>query len=342
VQPEPHCRARCHIFSQIRPICGHGLAIWSYVRCRAARPVRPAKAREDDRIKHLAAAAVILAMALSSAPAAAAAPTQRAARAEALTTTTVTYARGRGEKMRVFTPKAGRRRGALVQRRPAVLFVHSGAWKRADARSAEFAEGRKIARTAGWVTAVVNYPTTIRPYRRSEPHEIHAALLALRRQRSVDPHRVAIWGESAGGHLGLLIGYRHPGQVKAVVSVSGPTDMTTAYLTALQTVLDAVRRFEGMDPSTAHARGSDRYAATSPVDTASAGSPPTFQAGSADDLLVPPSQLTELGHRLAALHVVHRTLVVPGNTHIPESATIPGTSETVFDAAIRFLRHRGL
>lgn len=38
------------------------------------------------------------------------------------------------------------------------------------------------------------------------------------------PDNYVILGESAGGHLALLYGYRHPDQIKKIISLSGPTD----------------------------------------------------------------------------------------------------------------------
>ena len=228
--------------------------------------------------------------------------------------------------------------GQCSVRRPAILFVHGGAWHRGWLYSSELDFARQLAASTGWTVAAFDY-SVASPRWRTEPRLVHAALLKLATLRSVDSKRLAIWGESAGAHLALLEGYKHPRsdrfRVRGVVSISGPTDMVTAFRTGLQRHLKAVRAFEGSRPAGARAR----YRDTSPTTFATGTCPATFQAGSLGDYEVPPSQLRELNHALVGTGVRHRMLLVGGHGH---SSVIEGArtrdGRTVQQRAIAFLR----
>jgi acetyl esterase/lipase len=226
---------------------------------------------------------------------------------------------------------------------PAVLFIHGGAWGRARPNVYEFRFGRQLAAQNSWVVAVIGYPTKIPRERKVEPHAIRTALVHLANRDDVDPHSVALWGESSGGQLALLAAYRDAMTtdplVDAVVSISGPTNMRIEYSSLAETALGAVLRFEGLSPSAARARGSARYRLTSPVALVRSRDPATFQAISRHDPLVPPIQVNELTQRLAAEHVMHQTVHVRGSGH---STTIEnqrpiGASHDVEALATAFL-----
>ncbi|HWA66708.1 MAG TPA: alpha/beta hydrolase [Mycobacteriales bacterium] len=202
---------------------------------------------------------------------------------------------------------------------PAVLFIHGGAWGRALPNVYEFRFAHRLAASQQWVVAVIGYPTKIPHERTVEPHAIRTALEHLARRDDVDPHAIALWGESSGGQLALLAAYRdamNPTRlVDAVVSISGPTNMRIEFSSLAETALGAVLRFEGLSPRQAAARGSSRYRLTSPVSIVRSRDPATFQAISLHDPLVPPVQVSELTARLAAEHVSHQTVHVRGNGH---------------------------
>lgn len=233
--------------------------------------------------------------------------------------------------MRVFTPTRG-------HRHPAVLFVHGGAWTRAWALPNEVSFARRLAARTGWVVAVPGYNTSTSPGSRVQPRNVERALSTLRAGRHVNPARVALWGESAGGNLSMIVGYAHPDQVRAVVSVSGPTDMVYEYRNVTGVLRREIRHFEGGRPRARPAA----YRVTSPVRHVRSTTPPTLLATSTHDKVVPPRQQHALYRMLRAAGVRCRLAVVAGSGHSSEieSKAVIGSTHTVRATAIAFLAGR--
>jgi acetyl esterase/lipase len=226
---------------------------------------------------------------------------------------------------------------------PAIVFVHGGAWGRAQPNAYELGWARALAAAQHWVVAVIGYPTKVAREQVVEPKSVALAIGTVSRRPKVDLRRIALWGESAGGQLALLAAYRdaqrlHP-LVSAVVSISGPTDMVTEYSSLAQTALGAVTRFEGLTPAEARRVNSARYRDTSPVNLVGPGDPPTFQAISRHDRLVPAGQVDRLDRLLANVNVAHQTVRLAGHAHSTtlESKKPAGATQTVQELAISFL-----
>ena len=249
-------------------------------------------------------------------------------------TETVSYGVNSAQRMTVYVPnKPGPH--------PAVLFVHGGCWTRGWVSGAETQVARSIAERSGWVVGVMSYRVTNESWA-SMPADVNAALRKLQSGFGVNPGRVALWGESAGGQLSLLTAYRGTGKPglgrpRAVVSVAGPTDMPAEYANArYPQIVHCVQKFEG-GPPTGHAR--NRYLNTSPVNAVSVGDPPTLLVSSIGDSYVLPSHQAELASRLQANGVPHRLYFVPGTLHstwVEYQHVVGGYS--VMRTAIQFLR----
>jgi acetyl esterase/lipase len=128
--------------------------------------------------------------------------------------------------------------------RPAVLLFHGGGWVLGD-RTDERNLARFLA-SMGYVGATAQYRLCGKEIH--HPIPIQDALAALKFLRahandySIDPDRIAIGGESAGGQMALVIGLcsdpsifkddSYPGvstKVAAVLDIYGPTDLAPAY-----------------------------------------------------------------------------------------------------------------
>ena len=128
--------------------------------------------------------------------------------------------------------------------RPAIVYVHGGAWCMGDK-----AEGinklKPLVESGDYVGFTVNYRlSTVAPWP-AQTHDCKAAIRWIRanaQQYHVDPKRIGVYGNSAGGHLVCMLGVSGdreelegdngtPGvssRVICVVNKWGPTDLLTA------------------------------------------------------------------------------------------------------------------
>jgi len=142
----------------------------------------------------------------------------------------------------------------------------------------------------------------------------------------VDPDRIAVSGNSAGGHLSMMVGYAsgipelegdggHPGVssvVQAVVNFYGPVDLTTAY--ALSRPEPA--KFLGMG----YDQNPDLFDMASPLHHLSKGDPPTLILHGVIDELVPIRQADRLAARLKELGIPYLYDRYPGWPHTMDLA----------------------
>ena len=125
---------------------------------------------------------------------------------------------------------------------PALIFVHGGSWskgKRSDYLPylIDYAE-------KGYVTITVSYRLSRTAHFPAAVNDVKCAVRWVRthaEQYHIDPHRLALIGGSAGGHLVLMAGYSNDKQfvgfcpdtvtarVQAIVDLYGPVDLTTDY-----------------------------------------------------------------------------------------------------------------
>ncbi|MEA3055743.1 MAG: hypothetical protein QOD30_1175 [Actinomycetota bacterium] len=240
----------------------------------------------------------------------------------------VAYGHRPGERLDAFLP--ARTSGAT----PAVLVVHGGGWK-TGSKEAWDGRARALARQTGWATFSVEYDlAAARPWI-TQPADIRAAIAWVRRNArslGVDPHRIALLGSSAGGHLSMLTATTSTGaeRVSAVVSWSGPTDLPRLARSPVgeRRVKDLAARFAGGHLDAVPRRWIDG----SPVAHVDPTDPPMLLAGSRDETMVPIDQLTSMRDALAVNGVEVETVVFPGHRHASQFA------DDVWRATVRFLR----
>jgi acetyl esterase/lipase len=130
--------------------------------------------------------------------------------------------------------------------RPAVVVIHGGGWIEGDKSSFSTDEAERPANIIGLaklscVAATINYRLAGEAPFPAALDDCRAAVRWLRahaKEYHVDPARIAVYGNSAGGHLAMLVGMMpdepaaegepHAGEssrVQAVVSDSGPIDL---------------------------------------------------------------------------------------------------------------------
>jgi acetyl esterase/lipase len=149
-------------------------------------------------------------------------------------------------------------------------------------------------------------------------HDVQAALRWLRVNPlglPVDPGRIGLWGQSAGGHLTAMAGLNPnstPGvDVEAVVTIGGPSDLTRP---------GGEMRIDRPSPVTALVGGEssthlEQLCAASPVAHVAAGAPPYLIIHGTLDETVPYEQAELLHRALLAVGADSRLLPIAGGHH---------------------------
>ncbi len=219
--------------------------------------------------------------------------------------------------------------------RPAVVLIHGGAW---------VSGGRYFRRWYGRRLAEHGYVVVSVTYRRmpSHPfpdcmHDVKAAVRWVRlnaERLRVDPDRIAALGDSAGGHLSLLLavtgddagaedaeleGRENPGPssaVQAVVALYPPTDLTY-YLDP-----HGALKLGGLTPAYMRrfvrgfgATSEEALRAASPISRVHAGVCPVLLIHGLDDPIVPYDQSQRMHRALRGAGVPARLISVPNRGH---------------------------
>jgi acetyl esterase/lipase len=193
---------------------------------------------------------------------------------------------------------------------PAIIFIHGGAWKsgkRSDMKfyCIKFAE-------KGYVTATVTYRLMDEACFPAAVHDVKCAVRWLRANAAkyqVDPKHIAVSGNSAGGHLSMMIGYSNDpllegsggnnnvsSRVSAVVNFYGPTDLTTDFAKEQE----LVNKFIG---GKTFDEAPDAFKLASPLFHLTRDDPPTLIFHGTIDSVVPVVQADILAEKLKELGI---------------------------------------
>ncbi len=227
---------------------------------------------------------------------------------------------------------------------PAVIHIHGGGWIGGSYKSGALMELAK----AGFFAASIEYRLSNEA---KWPAQIQDCKLGVRWLRAnaakynVDPNRIGVWGESAGGHLVACLGTMadvkeyegdggYPGvssAVQAVVDFYGPTDFTQAGIYTP----DAIKVTELLFGAT-YAQNPDLWKSGSPLYYVKAGDPPMLLVHGDKDGLVPIAQSEVFDAALTKAGVPHQLIVVKNGNHgfIPVAGTSTEPSPTEINKAV--------
>lgn len=250
-------------------------------------------------------------------------------------------------------------KGEAAGPRPAIVVIHGGGWIEGDKSSFSTPNNRPpgniidFARL-GFVAATINYRLAGEAPFPAALHDCRCAVRWLRanaKKYEIDPERIGVWGNSAGGHLALLLAmlderteladdgpYREQtSRVQAAASDSGPIDL--AYQYRRQRLETVVGRFLGGPPD---ADRTAAYKLASPSEHVSPELPPLLLIYGAADGQVPvetaDSFVAALGKAGARDVSYHRLGQVD---HCPHSLIrVPWLVPAVNEFFVRTLRHR--
>jgi len=198
---------------------------------------------------------------------------------------------------------------------PCIIFIHGGAW-RAGTRKGY----RKVIRAAanrGYVAATVDYRLTgVAPWP-AQIEDVREAFLYLIKNASkygIDPERVGAIGDSAGGHLSLMLGLM-PGEVKngprvrCIVILYCPTDLSLlSQKERAKDVLEALlgEKFNG---------NTEAFKKLSPISYIDRTDPPVLTFHGTEDPIVPFQQAKLLHAKLKEAGVPNRLVPIEGAGH---------------------------
>jgi acetyl esterase/lipase len=212
---------------------------------------------------------------------------------------------------------------------PLIVWVHGGAWRGGSRKDMPL--GGLVER--GYAVASVDY--RLSPVARfpAQVHDVKAAVRFLRAKGTdygYDAARVAIAGNSAGGHLAALVGVTNgnpdlegtvgeflseKSDVRAVVSLYGMSNLTTILAQStphgLSVRVPAVQLLLGARPDEAP----DLARLASPVFHVDARDPPLLLVHGDQDPQAPVNQSLELQGRYEALKLPHRLVILHGSAH---------------------------
>ena len=184
--------------------------------------------------------------------------------------------------------------------RPAIVVIHGGGWLEGD-KSSFSTPGQRTPGNIldfaklGFVAVTINYRLSREAQFPAALHDCRCAVRWLRahaKEYQIDPDAIGAWGNSAGGHLALMLGmadttaipdddgpYREfSSRVQAVVSDSGPIDLR--HQVEHNQIPDAIKLFLGGPPGAA---GAGDYELASPIKHISPHTPPLMLIYGVDD-----------------------------------------------------------
>lgn len=183
----------------------------------------------------------------------------------AVSTKTVTYASPGGKDLALDLYLPQRLKG----RAPVIVFLHGGGWSGGTTTTGP--DFKRFFAQDGFAMASIEYSLTPSITFPSNAEDVKTAVRWLRANANsygLDPHKIGLWGTSAGGHLAAVAGLAPPGMFEG----QGNLDQSSG----VQCVLDAYgpSSFSLMDAET-----EDEKATLQPVATALAKAPPIIAGG---------------------------------------------------------------
>lgn len=219
---------------------------------------------------------------------------------------------------------------------PGVIIIHGGAWRMGD--RSQFGPALAdwdppfFAQVAaeGLLVASIDYRLSGQARWPAQLEDVRAAAQWLgdhASDLSLDPKRVGVWGESAGGHLACLLALAGPADqgavsavdIRAAVGWYPPTNLATM---GAQRRTDAIGDADQADSPEAQLLGCPVQddlalaAQASPVSYVSSQAPALLLVHGDEDRLVPVGQSEELAEALRANGVEVALVVVPGSDHV--------------------------
>jgi|GEM_PF-2523780 len=213
-------------------------------------------------------------------------------------------------------------------KRPAILWIHGGGWAGGARHNLNYMA--RYTASLGLVSATTDYRLTVDDHHFPDQlHDVTAAydyLCDHATQYNIDTKRMLVGGDSAGGHLALLLGlcsdHELMGRAKApaaqppvagIINIYGPTDLRPMY-TEDPTAFILQSLLRGLMNSKLP-EAPERWKAASPVTHITKSAPPIITIHGDLDSVVPYEQALLLDEACKKLGVDHDLIKVPIAEH---------------------------
>jgi acetyl esterase len=232
---------------------------------------------------------------------------------------------------------------------PGVILIHGGAFRFGEREWETYLATALV--DAGFAAFSVDYRLAPEFPFPAAVDDVLAAVAWVRAHAAeygVDPREIGAIGESAGGHLAAMLAVLGKdsldtgSRIAAAVAWSGPMDLHALVRDAGDVVSggltirdDVVEQFLGC-------RGvscARLFRKASPVTFVDPSDAPMLLVNSVEEF-IPIAQAREMAAELRRAGVSVRVIAMPGDKHAGEYANdpVPGSSRTVLDVSIAFLR----
>lgn len=233
----------------------------------------------------------------------------------------IEYAKPGGESLQLNLARPKVQTGKV----PAILCIHGGGF-RAGKREGWDARCKLLAEQ-GYVAATVTYRLAPKHQFPAAVEDVKAAVRWLRanaEKYSIDPDRIGVVGESAGGHLAQFLGVTggvaqfegdggNPGvssRVSCVVNYYGPSDLTKSYGKSVDAA-EVLPLWLGGDATKEHRR----HILASPLYWVTPAAAPTLLLQGTEDKYVNHEQAVWMAEKLKAAEVEVEFLSLEGAGH---------------------------
>jgi acetyl esterase/lipase len=220
------------------------------------------------------------------------------------------------------------RPAARQQKAPLVVMIHGGGWSQGGRFEMGLSKWAGYLASAGMVVASIDYrlaPETSFPDSFEDCLDAVDWIATRAEEFGADPERIGLWGDSAGGHLVLLVAtsqthpeysgprMQTPGEnLKGVVAWYPPTDMLEMHRAESRALgAGTVQNFVGSAPET----DPERWRQVSPIENVHGELPPTLILQGTRDVLVPHDQAIRYTEKLDAAGAPHELHIVEGAVH---------------------------
>ena len=225
-------------------------------------------------------------------------------------------------------------------RRPAVLCIHGGGF-RAGSREGNNGLCLKLAQR-GFVAATASYRLAPKYQFPAAVHDVKAAVRWLRANADkyqIDPQRIGVTGDSAGGHLAQFLGVTagvaqfegdegnadQSSRVACVVNRYGPSNLLKSYDASVDAA-EVLPLFLGGDRETAR----QRHVLASPLNWVTPAAAPTLLLHGTEDKYVAYEQAIWMRDRLQACGVEVELLPLTGAGHGFKGADAEQAEQALF------------